>query len=95
MKDRKRTQAGSSCDQLLTDFADIVSVLAMVGSKPGSRECLQYRLKGSTKNPAEWGHEYLRQLETDIMEVCLTAPVENETEIKFVSIRESKRYKKF
>ena len=38
--------------------ADIVSVLAMTLSE--GRECLEFRLKGSSEPVGDWGHEYVR-----------------------------------
>lgn len=40
-------------------LADIISVLAMVMSKEGTRDCLKFKLQGSLEL-SEWGHEYLR-----------------------------------
>lgn len=38
--------------------ADVVSVLAMTMSD--GRDCLKYRLLGTKKEIANWGHEYVR-----------------------------------
>lgn len=47
-------------------LADILSVLAMTMSVPGSRECLKYRLLGSSEPFSTWGHEYIRFLSGEI-----------------------------
>lgn len=49
-------------------MSDVMSVLAMTMAPAGSRECLQYRLKGSKVNISQWGHEYLRALSGEISE---------------------------
>uniref|UniRef100_A0A061RYU3 26S proteasome non-ATPase regulatory subunit 2 homolog n=1 Tax=Tetraselmis sp. GSL018 TaxID=582737 RepID=A0A061RYU3_9CHLO len=47
-------------------FADILSVLAMTSAKEGSRQCLYFRLKGSSEPIGAWGHEYVRHLTGEI-----------------------------
>ncbi|XP_018332038.1 26S proteasome non-ATPase regulatory subunit 2-like [Agrilus planipennis] len=53
-------------------YADIISVLAMspTGGDDAKQQhdCLRYRLLGHMKNVGSWGHEYVRQLETEIVE---------------------------
>lgn len=44
--------------------ADIISVLAMAMGE--GRECLKYRLIGSTSELGEWGHEYVRHLSGEL-----------------------------
>lgn len=44
--------------------ADIISVLAMAMGE--GRECLKYRLLGSTLAIGEWGHEYVRHLSGEL-----------------------------
>ncbi|KAF7989442.1 hypothetical protein HCN44_008116 [Aphidius gifuensis] len=44
--------------------ADILSVLAMAMGE--GRECLKYRLIGSTSELGEWGHEYVRHLSGEL-----------------------------
>ena len=39
-------------------LADIISVLAM--TQPEGRECLEFRIKGSSDALDSWGHEYVR-----------------------------------
>jgi 26S proteasome regulatory subunit N1 len=41
-------------------FANILSLIAMIAQKEGSRDCLNYKLKGSLEDISEYGHEYLR-----------------------------------
>lgn len=53
-------------------LADVISVLAM-GTAGGEearkqRECLKYCLMGTMKNIGDWGHEYIRQLELEIVQ---------------------------
>ncbi|KAF7722257.1 proteasome regulatory particle base subunit [Apophysomyces ossiformis] len=50
-------------------FADILSVLSMSYAEEGQRECLRYRLIGSTEEKiGSWGHEYVRHLSGEIMQ---------------------------
>lgn len=44
--------------------SDIISVLAMTMNE--SRECLKYRLTGSSMEVGEWGHEYVRHLSGEL-----------------------------
>ncbi|XP_048506092.1 26S proteasome non-ATPase regulatory subunit 2-like [Athalia rosae] len=69
-------------ESLKKDFSDILSVLAMAGSPSGSRECLKYCLQGNMKNPGEWGHEYVRQLEAEIAEEWALIPLSEEDVIR-------------
>ncbi|XP_066137473.1 26S proteasome non-ATPase regulatory subunit 2-like [Euwallacea fornicatus] len=53
-------------------LADVLSVLAM-GTAGGEEakqqlECLKYCLLGTMKNIGDWGHEYVRQLESEIVQ---------------------------
>ncbi|CAH1974285.1 unnamed protein product [Acanthoscelides obtectus] len=53
-------------------LADVISILAM-GTAGGeeakaNRECLKYCLLGTMKNIGDWGHEYIRQLEKEIVQ---------------------------
>ncbi|XP_053979023.1 26S proteasome non-ATPase regulatory subunit 2-like [Hylaeus volcanicus] len=59
-------------------FAEILSVLSMAGAAPGSKECLRYSIEGNVANPGEWGHEYVRQLETEIVDEWTNAPARDE-----------------
>lgn len=61
-------------------LADIVSVLAVAAAPAGSRECLDYCLRG-TLRPGDWGHEYVRRLEMEIVEAW---PLAHEDEIAWV-----------
>jgi len=47
-------------------LADILSVLAMTSSEPGSMETLKYKLQSGGKDVASWGHEYTRHLSGEI-----------------------------
>jgi 26S proteasome regulatory subunit N1 len=49
-------------------MADVMSVLAMTMAKPGSRECLKFKLSGTHVNISSWGHEYVRALSGEISE---------------------------
>ncbi|KNC82952.1 26S proteasome non-ATPase regulatory subunit 2 [Sphaeroforma arctica JP610] len=51
-------------DKKLT--ADIVSVLAMTATESKEKDCLNYRLLGMQGSLADWGHEYVRHLTTEI-----------------------------
>lgn len=63
-------------------FAEIMSVLALAGAIPGSRDCLDFCVKGAVSNPGEWGHEYVRQLETEIVDEWTNAPIKEESAIR-------------
>lgn len=63
-------------------FAEILSVLALAGATAGSRECLDFCIKGAVDNPGEWGHEYVRQLEGEIVDEWTNAPIKEEREIR-------------
>ncbi|XP_076221243.1 26S proteasome non-ATPase regulatory subunit 2 [Nomia melanderi] len=69
-------------DDVKRQFAEVLSVLAMAGAAPGSKECLRYCVEGNVFNPGEWGHEYVRQLETEIIDEITNAPVRDEQEIR-------------
>lgn len=53
---------------LLLQFADVVSVLAMTYSDAGKKESLKYRLLSSDNTIGDWGHEYMRHLALEIGE---------------------------
>lgn len=63
-------------------FAEILSVIALAGATPGSRDCLDFCIKGAVDNPGEWGHEYVRQLEAEIVDEWTNAPIKEEREIR-------------
>ncbi|XP_076636023.1 26S proteasome non-ATPase regulatory subunit 2 [Colletes latitarsis] len=63
-------------------FAEVLSVLSMAGAPPGSKECLGYCIEGNVANPGEWGHEYVRQLENEIVDEWTNAPVRDEKRIR-------------
>ncbi|XP_018312678.1 26S proteasome non-ATPase regulatory subunit 2 isoform X2 [Mycetomoellerius zeteki] len=63
-------------------FAEILSVLALAGATPESRDCLNFCIKGAVDNPGEWGHEYVRQLEAQIVDEWTNAPIKEEREIR-------------
>lgn len=72
---------------LKQQFADILSVLSLTATPEdvtkSSLECLKYCMMGSMLNVGEWGHEYLRQLEADIIEQLIRCP---RTEAKIESL---------
>lgn len=47
-------------------LADVISLLASMSAKEGEREALKYCLLGSNEDVGSWGHEYLRNLTTEI-----------------------------
>mmetsp|Transcript_22567 Transcript_22567/g.38211 ORF Transcript_22567/g.38211 Transcript_22567/m.38211 type:complete len:889 (+) Transcript_22567:56-2722(+) len=49
-------------------MADMLSVLAMTMSVPGSSECLKFKLEGTNVDISAWGHEYVRYLSGEIAE---------------------------
>ncbi|XP_066261764.1 26S proteasome non-ATPase regulatory subunit 2-like [Euwallacea similis] len=68
----KRTHKQMPKGDIKLILADILSVLAM-GTAGGEkakqqRECLKYCLLGTMKNIGDWGHEYVRQLESEIVQ---------------------------
>ncbi|EFN71995.1 26S proteasome regulatory subunit rpn1 [Camponotus floridanus] len=63
-------------------FAEILSVLALAGAIPTFRDCLNFCITGAVNNPGEWGHEYVRQLETEIVDEWTNAPIKEEHEIR-------------
>ncbi|XP_076259804.1 26S proteasome non-ATPase regulatory subunit 2-like [Rhynchophorus ferrugineus] len=61
-------------------LADVISVLAM-GTAGGeeakkNRDCLKYCLTGTMKNIGDWGHEYIRQLESEIVQQWIDSQCE-------------------
>ncbi|XP_076245977.1 26S proteasome non-ATPase regulatory subunit 2 [Calliopsis andreniformis] len=63
-------------------FAEVLSVLSMAGAPAGSKECLEYCIQGNVTNPGEWGHEYVRQLENEIVDEWTNAPNREEKRIR-------------
>ncbi|XP_024885394.1 LOW QUALITY PROTEIN: 26S proteasome non-ATPase regulatory subunit 2-like, partial [Temnothorax curvispinosus] len=63
-------------------FAEILSVLALAGAAPGSRDCLDFCIKGAVDKPGEWGHEYVRQLEAEIVDEWTNVPIKEEREVR-------------
>lgn len=68
----KRTHKKIDHIQLKKGIADVISLLAM-GTAGGeeakkNRDCLKYCLQGTMKNIGDWGHEYIRQLEKEIVQ---------------------------
>jgi 26S proteasome regulatory subunit N1 len=49
-------------------LADVLSVLAMTMAAAGSRECLKFKLLGTSTDCSAWGHEYVRSLAGEISE---------------------------
>ncbi|XP_050297790.1 26S proteasome non-ATPase regulatory subunit 2-like isoform X2 [Anthonomus grandis grandis] len=69
LKDTHKKMPSGNTKHIL---ADVISVLAM-GTAGGEearkqRECLKYCLIGTMKNIGDWGHEYIRQLENEIVQ---------------------------
>jgi 26S proteasome regulatory subunit N1 len=58
-------------------MADMLSVLAMTMSVPGSQECLKYKLEGTNVDISSWGHEYVRFLSGEIAEEYNKRLIEN------------------
>nr|CAI5859797.1 unnamed protein product [Callosobruchus analis] len=68
----KATHVKSTNLDIKKSLADVISILAM-GTAGGeeakkNRECLKYCLLGTMKNIGDWGHEYIRQLEKEIVQ---------------------------
>ncbi|KAL6432205.1 hypothetical protein ACFW04_006707 [Cataglyphis niger] len=68
--------------EVKTRFAEILSVLALAGGTSAFRDCLNFCIKGEVNNPGEWGHEYVRQLEVEIVDEWTNAPIKEEHEIR-------------
>lgn len=52
------------------NLSDVVSVLSMGAIETEVKkgyDCLKYCLQGTMQNIGDWGHEYIRQLETEIV----------------------------
>lgn len=52
--------------ELLVQFADVLSVLAMTHQDTSARELLKYRLLATDATMSDWGHEYMRHLALEI-----------------------------
>ncbi|XP_072751071.1 26S proteasome non-ATPase regulatory subunit 2 [Anoplolepis gracilipes] len=63
-------------------FAEILSVLALAAGTPAFKDCLNFCIKGAVDNPGEWGHEYVRQLEAEIVDEWTNAPIKDEHDIR-------------
>lgn len=57
-----------STHSMKKSMADVMSVLAMTMQPPGSRECLKFKLAGTSVNISSWGHEYVRSLAGEVAE---------------------------
>nr|CAD7599168.1 unnamed protein product [Timema genevievae] len=72
--------------------ADIISVLAMTQlndtDQAAERECLKYCLLGTKSDVGDWGHEYVRQLESEIAEewILITEERNRATKAQLLSI---------
>lgn len=78
----RNTYARLKREEAKIRFAEILSVLALAGATPESRDCLDFCIKGAVDNPGEWGHEYVRQLEAQIVDEWTHAPIKEEREIR-------------
>ncbi|KAF3421321.1 hypothetical protein E2986_10349 [Frieseomelitta varia] len=67
---------------LKRQFAEVLSVLSMAGAPSSSKECLRYCIESKVTKPGEWGHEYVRQLEVEIVDEWTNAPVKDEDSIR-------------
>ncbi|XP_043489338.1 26S proteasome non-ATPase regulatory subunit 2-like [Polistes fuscatus] len=72
---------GKDVKKLLAEILSVL-VIAETSSTIGKRECLEFCLKGFVQNPGEWGHEYVRQLETEIVDEWTSAPIKDEHNIR-------------
>ncbi len=64
-------------------MADMLSVLAMTMSQPGSLECLRFKLQGTASDISSWGHEYVRFLSGEISEEYNRRLVDKPSEADF------------
>ncbi|KAJ3301240.1 proteasome regulatory particle base subunit [Kappamyces sp. JEL0829] len=66
-------------------LADILSVLAMSYAEEGERNCVKYRLLGSSEDAGSWGHEYVRHLSGELIgEYNYLAEQDNESQQKVI-----------
>ncbi|XP_030745305.1 26S proteasome non-ATPase regulatory subunit 2-like [Sitophilus oryzae] len=68
----KESHKNMAKGNIKNSLADVISVLAM-GTGGGeearrNKECLKYCLLGTMKDIGDWGHEYIRQLESEIVQ---------------------------
>ncbi|XP_051157814.1 26S proteasome non-ATPase regulatory subunit 2-like [Leptopilina boulardi] len=78
----KRIYGKIKTKEVKVQFADILSVLALAGATYSSRECLNFCLQGTMIDPGDWGHEYIRRLELEIIDEWSNMPIEHEHIIK-------------
>ncbi|XP_012287501.1 26S proteasome non-ATPase regulatory subunit 2 [Orussus abietinus] len=78
----KEAYSRVSRKEIKSRFADILSVLAIAGTNTGVRDCLRFCLDGTMRDPGDWGHEYVRQLETEIVEEWSNTPMKFEQEMR-------------
>lgn len=60
-------------------MADILSILAMTMSKPGSRDTLHLKLQGDSSDIESWGHEYVRCLSAEIADEYTQRQADNQS----------------
>jgi len=60
-------------------YADILSILSMTMSKPGSRETLRLKLEGNSEDIESWGHEYVRCLSAEIADEYTQRQADNQS----------------
>ena len=61
-------QSMSASHSMKRPMADVMSVLAMTMAERGTRECLKFKLQGTSTNVSSWGHEFVRYLSGEISE---------------------------
>lgn len=62
----KEAHSASVKPENAAELADIISILAPTCAEEGQRDTLKYRLLGSNEPIGSWGHEYLRNLTSEI-----------------------------
>ncbi|XP_014614371.1 PREDICTED: 26S proteasome non-ATPase regulatory subunit 2-like [Polistes canadensis] len=73
---------GKDVKKLLAEILSVLVIAETSSTIIGKRECLEFCLKGLVQNPGEWGHEYVRQLETEIVDEWTSAPIKDEHNIR-------------
>ncbi|CAH0564060.1 unnamed protein product [Brassicogethes aeneus] len=63
----KAKHAEMEAGSVKNSLSDVISVLAM-GNGGEGQDCLVYCLQGSMTNIGDWGHEYIRHLENEIVQ---------------------------
>ncbi|XP_044252404.1 26S proteasome non-ATPase regulatory subunit 2-like [Tribolium madens] len=67
LRDKCDSMKDSPLKKNLSDIVSVLSMGAIDGAVKRDYDCLKYCLQGTMENIGDWGHEYIRQLETEIV----------------------------